>query len=74
MCQERNQLTPATVVDHKVPHRGDDALFWDSDNWQGLCATHHSSTKQRQEATGRLQGCDATGQPLDQAHHWNAKR
>lgn len=39
-----------TVVDHRIPHRGDQALFWDPDNWQTLCATHHSAEKQREEA------------------------
>ena len=37
---------PATVVDHKTPHKGDMRLFWDRTNWQGLCAHCHSSTKQ----------------------------
>jgi 5-methylcytosine-specific restriction protein A len=28
---------PATVVDHRKPHRGDKELFWDTNNWQSLC-------------------------------------
>ncbi len=40
-CERRGLLTPATVVDHIQPHRGDYELFWDSDNWQPLCATCH---------------------------------
>lgn len=40
---------PATVVDHRIPHRGDQTLFWDRTNWQSLCATHHSGDKQREE-------------------------
>lgn len=54
MCQAETppRVTPATVVDHIVPHRGDKTLFWDSDNWQSLCATHHSRDKQREEARG----------------------
>jgi 5-methylcytosine-specific restriction protein A len=39
-----------TVVDHKVPHRGDMTLFWNRKNWQTLCTTHHSSDKQREES------------------------
>lgn len=31
----------ASVVDHVIPHRGDKALFWDSDNWQPLCKPCH---------------------------------
>lgn len=49
MCLEERLISAATVVDHRVPHRGDQSLFWDESNWQSLCATHHSSTKQRQE-------------------------
>ena len=33
--------TPATVVDHIVPHRGDPQLFWDESNWQPLCKACH---------------------------------
>ncbi len=40
---------PATVVDHIVPHKGDMKRFWDRRNWQPLCTTCHSSTKQREE-------------------------
>jgi len=34
-------LTPASVVDHIVPHRGDSALFWAETNWQPLCKRCH---------------------------------
>lgn len=49
-CADRAVPLPyATVVDHRTPHRGDQALFWDRSNWQALCAPHHSSDKQREE-------------------------
>lgn len=52
-CAERGVPLPvATVLDHRIPHRGDQALFWDRDNWQAMCSTHHSRDKQRQEAEG----------------------
>lgn len=51
-CDEQGIVTAATVVDHKVPHRGDRTLFWDRANWQSLCATCHSGRKQREEAAG----------------------
>ena len=41
-CMKRGVLTPATVVDHIMPHRGDQRLFWDESNWQSLCATCHN--------------------------------
>jgi 5-methylcytosine-specific restriction protein A len=50
-CEREGRVTLATVVDHKVPHRGDMTLFWDRNNWQSLCATHHSRDKQREEAS-----------------------
>lgn len=39
----------ATIVDHIIPHRGDQARFWDRHNWQPLCTPCHSSAKQREE-------------------------
>ena len=49
MCARAGIATPATVVDHIKPHRGDRALFWNRANWQPLCAHCHNSHKQRQE-------------------------
>lgn len=42
-CKENNILVAATVVDHIIPHRGDDRLFWDELNWQALCKHCHDS-------------------------------
>lgn len=53
MCLEEGELTPATIVDHIKPHRGDMSLFWDASNWQPLCKRHHDSTKKIIEAGGR---------------------
>ena len=52
-CQQQGRVTAADVVDHIVPHQGNDNLFWDTNNWQPLCASCHSSTKQAAEAKGR---------------------
>ncbi len=41
MCQKEGRYTKATVVDHIIPHRGDERLFWDRTNWQALCKMHH---------------------------------
>ena len=40
-CQRQGRLTPAIVVDHILPHRGDERLFWDESNWQPLCKRCH---------------------------------
>ena len=42
LCKAAGYGTPATVVDHIIPHRGDMALFWDSqNNWRALCRPCH---------------------------------
>ena len=52
-CQRSGRVEAATVVDHIVPHRGNDDLFWRQSNWQPLCASCHSSIKQAEEAKGK---------------------
>ncbi|OXE36919.1 MAG: HNH endonuclease [Phenylobacterium zucineum] len=52
MCHADGELTPAKVVDHVIPHRGDQKLFWDTANWQALCKRCHDSDKQRLEKSG----------------------
>ena len=43
----------ADMVDHVVPHRGDQRLFWSRSNWQPLASSPcHSSRKQSAEARG----------------------
>lgn len=42
-CEKANRLTAAIVVDHVLPHRGNELLFWDEDNWQPLCKRCHDS-------------------------------
>ena len=37
-CEAQGMVHPASVVDHIEPHKGDMVKFWDSANWQGLCA------------------------------------
>ncbi|MCB1499724.1 MAG: HNH endonuclease [Bauldia sp.] len=60
-CEAVGLVEPATVVDHIVPHRGDQALFWDPANRQPACGWHHSAVKQTLEVqfdAGRV-GVDA---------------
>lgn len=52
LCVECEAMTPprfraAVAVDHVIPHRGDKVLFWDSDNWAGLCISHHNAKTAR---------------------------
>lgn len=48
-CEASGRVTPATDLDHVIPHKGDMALFWDRSNWQGLCRTHHSAKTARED-------------------------
>jgi 5-methylcytosine-specific restriction enzyme A len=48
-CRAQHRLLPATVVDHRVPHRGDMTLFWDSTNWQALSKRCHDRKTARED-------------------------
>ncbi|MDW3204587.1 MAG: HNH endonuclease signature motif containing protein [Alphaproteobacteria bacterium] len=48
-CEAEGRVTPATVVDHIVPHKGDRALFWDRSNWQAGCETCHNRKTARED-------------------------
>lgn len=65
MCGEEGRITVAGVVDHKIPHRGDLALFWDQSNWQPLCKPHHDRHKQSLERGGSVIGLDGWPLQLD---------
>jgi 5-methylcytosine-specific restriction protein A len=72
-CQRAGIKALATHVDHLIPHRGDQTLFWDKNNWMGLCSTCHNGDKQKAEKSGssRYRGCHPDGTPLDPGHRWN---
>jgi 5-methylcytosine-specific restriction endonuclease McrA len=71
MCHQDGYIQSANVVDHIKPHKGDLDLFWDDNNWQALCKTHHDSVKQAQEKSGVVRGGNSNGEPIDPKHHWN---
>lgn len=49
-CQRNGRYVAATVVDHIVPHRGDQKLFWDESNWQPLCKRCHDQKTGREDS------------------------
>jgi len=71
MCEEQGRTTPAVELDHIKKHGGDPELFWDVNNWQGLCFDHHRSTKAQMERSGIVKGHKANGEPIDPQHYWN---
>ena len=48
-CKSDGRTTLANVVDHKTPHRGNEALFWSQTNWQGLCKPCHDSKTAKED-------------------------
>jgi 5-methylcytosine-specific restriction protein A len=49
-CNEQQHLRAASVVDHIIPHRGDEGLFWDPTNHQPLCKDCHDAKTAREDA------------------------
>lgn len=50
-CKKQGRYVKAAVVDHIVPHRGDQKLFWDRCNWQALCKRCHDQKTRREDQT-----------------------
>lgn len=48
----RHPAPDSPVVNHKVPHRGDPALFWDIDNLETVSKAVHDREIQREERAG----------------------
>lgn len=42
-CKAHGRFVKAVVVDHIIPHRGDESLFWNESNWQVLCKKCHDT-------------------------------
>lgn len=38
----------ATLVDHRIPHRGDMKRFWDKGLWDSMCDLCHNRKRQRE--------------------------
>lgn len=73
MCKQEGRVTVAEVVDHITPHKGDEDLFHNPMNLQGLCKLHHDAAKQKAEKNKvNTVGCGEDGIPKDPGHHWHA--
>lgn len=40
-CKRNGVIKAAEIVDHRIPHKGNEQLFWDESNWQSLCKECH---------------------------------
>ena len=73
-CEAAGRLVVASVVDHIVPHKGDQQLFNDPNNWQSLCKPCHDRHKQRVDVHGYSTEVDpSTGLYRDPKHPSNVK-
>ena len=54
-CKRQGKLTPATVVDHIVPHRGNEHLRWSESNWQSLCKPCHDKKTGTYDSTPKYE-------------------
>ena len=73
LCETRGQVTPATVVDHVLPHKGDEWLFYNG-ALQSLCEHCHNYRKKHLEMYGYQRDIGTDGWPLDPAHPANKPR
>jgi len=77
-CERVTNGTPcgalATVVHHKVPHKGDPALFWNTANWSPRCKLCHDSGEQGDEKRGFSTAVGMDGWPTDDRHPANRAR
>lgn len=53
----------ATVVHHKVAHRGDDEAFW-TGPFESLCKPHHDREGQREDLGQTVVAFGADGWPI----------
>lgn len=63
-CDLIGDTTPATLVDHLYPHKGDRWLFWLRQFWVSSCKDCHDAFKQRIERRG-LAAIDLLAQQLN---------
>lgn len=49
-CLALGRQVPTEVVDHVVPHKGNQGVFWNTAMWQAACRWHHDVIKPRLEA------------------------
>lgn len=72
-CKALGRSRPATVANHKIPHRGDPRLFWHG-ALESMCKTCHDKATQRAEIEGFRRDVDDDGFPTDPDHPFNRRR
>jgi len=64
----RTEASHRLVAHHRVPHRGNEELFFDLNNLQTLCQPCHDSITTSRERRGYSLELDENGLPTDERH------
>jgi len=70
-CLVAGKVAAATVVHHRIPHKGDWVLFIDLANHESVCADCHDGPIQSEERRGFSTSVDQAGWPTDPRHPAN---
>lgn len=70
-CKRLGKSRPATVANHKTPHRGDRHLFFHG-AVESACKNCHDQAIQREEREGFSREIGDDGWPTDPRHPFNA--
>jgi hypothetical protein len=70
MCLASGLVIPATVANHKIPHRGNEKFFFEGE-LNSLCETHHNSSVAQTERHGFTREIGLDGYPVDVFHPFN---
>ena len=73
MCSKDGYTTASYVIDHIEPHKGNQELFWDTNNMQALCHNCHAGTKQVIDHRGYALDIGSDGWPKDNNHPVNKR-
>lgn len=71
-CKAQGKSRPASVANHKPPHRGDRRAFFHGP-LESTCKDCHDSAIQKAEAEGFRREVDQDGWPLDPHHPFNSR-
>jgi 5-methylcytosine-specific restriction protein A len=79
ICQAcgRSDHSRRLHAQHRIPHKGDPALFFNLANLRTLCPPCHqqiTTEEERGKARGYTDLCDKDGYPLDERHPFNQIR
>ena len=70
-CLNRGVEVRATIVHHRMPHRGNLSLMFDPMNLESVCKPHHDGAIQADERRGYSAAVDVNGYPIDPNHPAN---